>query len=277
MIAPGKSQMAPGQFHRADRAFIPPANMPNRPRLVLGVAPHRLHYPWFFHHPASVVLIDVPAYDSPVMTQYVPAGVQEEPLVADDPRTDVRTRARGQLAPFDPTPNEVLDRMLVLARLKSSDVVYDLGCGDGRVVIAAAKKYGVRAVGFEIDPGLAKLARENVRRAGLEKLVEIRQQDFLTADLSPASVVTLYLSYDGNLAVRPQLMRQLHHGARVISYAFDMGDWQPKFAESFRDSEGNSHQIYLWEIGAPMIFSDARGQILQPQPNRNGPLIIEVK
>jgi SAM-dependent methyltransferase len=277
IIAPGKSQMVPGQFHRGDRVFVPPVNSPNRPRFVLGVAPHRLHYPWFFRHPASVVLIDVAPYDSTVMTQYVPASVQEEPLVADDPRTDVRTRARGQLAPFDPTPNEVLDRMLVLARLKNSDVVYDLGCGDGRVVIAAAKKYGVHAACFEIDSGLAKLARENVRRAGLEKLVEIRQQDFLTADLSPASVVTLYLSFDGNLAVRPQLMRQLHRGARVISYAFDMGDWQPKFAESFRDSEGNSHQIYLWEIGAPMIFSDARAQILQPQPNRNGPLIIEVK
>jgi len=277
IIAPGKSQIAPGQFHHGNRVFIPPVHNPNRPRLVLGVAPHRLHYPWFFHHPASVVLIDVPAYDSTVMTQYVPGGVQEEPLVSDESRTDVRTRARGQLAPFDPTPNEVLDRMLVLARLKNSDVVYDLGCGDGRVVIAAAKKYGVHAVGFEIDPGLAKLARENVRRAGLEKLVEIRQQDFLTADLSPASVVTLYLSFDGNLAVRPQLMRQLHRGTRVISYAFDMGDWQPKFAESFRDSDGNTHQIYLWEIGAPMIFSDARAQILQPQPNRTGPLIIDVK
>jgi SAM-dependent methyltransferase len=277
IIAPGRSQIAPGQFHRGDRVFIPPVNSPNRPRLVLGVAPHRLHYPWFFHHPASVVLIDVAPYDSTVMTQYVPASVQQEPLVADDSGTDVSTRARGQLAPFDPTPNEVVDRMMLLARLKNSDVVYDLGCGDGRVVVAAAKKYGVHAVGFEIDPGLAKLARENVRRAGLEKLVEIRQQDFLTADLSPASVVTLYLSFDGNLAVRPQLMRQLHRGARVISYAFDMGDWQPKFAESHRDSEGNSHQIYLWEIGAPMIFSDARGQILQPQPSRNGPLIIEVK
>jgi hypothetical protein len=124
---------------------------------------------------------------------------------------------------------------------------------------------------------LAKLARENARRAGVDKLVEIHQQDFLTANLSPASVVTLYLSYDGNLAVRPQLLRQLKRGARVISYTFDMGEWQPKIAESFRDSEGNSHQIYLWEIGEPMLFSDASAQILQPQPNRKGPLIIDVK
>jgi SAM-dependent methyltransferase len=278
VVGPGNPQIAPGQFHRGGGVFLPPLNGSRRPRLVLGVAPHRLHFPWFFHHPPSVVFIDVPSFDdSTVITQYAPGNVQQEPLIADDSRSDVRTRTRGQLAPFDPTPNAVVDRMLVLATLKKSDVVYDLGCGDGRIVIAAAKKYGVRAVGFEIDPGLAKLARENARYAGVEKLVEIRQQDFLTADLSPASVVTLYLSYDGNLAVRPQLLRQLNRGARVISYAFDMGDWQPKIAESFRDSEGNSHQIYLWQIGAPIIFSDASAQILQPQPIRKGPLIIDVK
>jgi SAM-dependent methyltransferase len=276
-IAPGNPQIAPGRFHRGGGIFMPPVNGPRRPRLVLGVAPHRLHFPWFFHHPPSVLFVDVPPYDSTIMTQYAPGNVQQEPLIADDSRTDVRTRTRGQLAPFDPTPNEVVERMLALARLKNSDVVYDLGSGDGRVVIAAAKKYGVHAVGLEIDPGLAKLARENVRRAGVEKLVEIRQQDFLTADLSPASVVTLYLSYDGNLALRPQLLRQLKRGARVISYTFDMGDWQPKIAESFHDSEGNSHQIYLWQVGEPVLFSDAGPQILQPQPLRRGPLIIDVK
>ena len=278
VIAPGMPQTAPGQFHRGGGVFVPPVNGPKRPRFVLGVASHRLHFPWFFHFPSSVVFIDVPPFDdSTVITQYAPGNVQQEPPVGDDSRAEVRTRTRGQLAPFDPTPNEVVERMLVLARLKNSDVVYDLGCGDGRVVIAAAKKYGVHAVGFEIDPGLAKLARENARRAGVDKLVEIHQQDFLTANLSPASVVTLYLSYDGNLAVRPQLLRQLKRGARVISYTFDMGEWQPKIAESFRDSEGNSHQIYLWEIGEPMLFSDASAQILQPQPNRKGPLIIDVK
>jgi len=278
VTVPGNLPIAPRQFHRNGGVFVPPAIGPKRPRFVLGVAPHRLHYPWFFHYPPSVLIIDVPPFDdSTVFTQYAPGSVQQEPPVADDSRTDVRTRTRGQLAPFDPTPNQVVERMLVLARLKTSDVVYDLGSGDGRMVIAAAKKYGVHAVGFEIDPGLAKLARENARRAGVEKLVEIRQQDFLTADLSPASVVTLYLSYDGNLVVRPQLIRQLKRGARVISYTFDMGEWQPKIAESFRDSEGNSHQIYLWEIGEPMLFSDAGPQILQPQPMRRGPLIIDVK
>jgi hypothetical protein len=90
-------------------------------------------------------------------------------------------------------------------------------------------------------------------------------------------VVTLYLSYDGNLAVRPQLMRQLKRDARVVSYTFDMADWQPKAAETFRDSEGNSHVLYLWQIGEPMVFSDNRSEMLRPQPNRSGPLIIEVR
>ena len=158
------------------------------------------------------------------------------------------------MAPFDPSPQEVVERMLILANVKSGDVLYDLGAGDGRIAIAAAKKFGVRAVGFEIDPGLVKLARENVQKQRVEQLVEIREQDFLTADLSPATVVTLYLSYDGNLAVRPQLLRQLKAGARVISYTFDMGEWQPKIAESYRDAGGDTHMIYLWQIGEPLAF-----------------------
>lgn len=146
--------------------------------------------------------------------------------------------------------------MLTLAKVKSGDVLYDLGSGDGRIVIAAAKKFGIRAVGFEIDPGLIKLARENARQQGVEKLVEFREQDFLTANLSQASLVTLYLSYDGNLAVRPLLMQQLKPGARVVSYTFDMGDWSPKIVESYRDRGGDTHMIYLWEIGEPLAFSD---------------------
>lgn len=162
-----------------------------------------------------------------------------------------------QLAPFDPTPREVVERMLELAGVTKSDTVYDLGAGDGRIVIAAAKQYGAKAVGFEIDPGLAKLARENVRNAGVDRLVEIREEDFMTADLSPASVVTLYLSFDGNLRVRPLLMRQLQPGARVVSYQFDMGDWQPKIAESYRDSVGDVHLLYYWQISGPLVFSDS--------------------
>ncbi len=166
-------------------------------------------------------------------------------------------RSLQQLAPFDPTPTDLVERMLMLAAIKKDDVVYDLGAGDGRVVIAAAKKYGVKAVGFEIDAGLVKLAREQVKKENLQQLVEIRQQDFLTADLSGASVVTLYLSYDGNAIVKPLLRSQLKSGARVVSYTFDMGDWQPKIVESYRDNAGNAHALYLWEITAPALYSDS--------------------
>ncbi len=205
------------------------------------------------------MIIEVPSYPvGGLAPQAIPGSGWAEPGLYADPPASSRTRAPGQLAPFDPTPQEVVDRMLTLAGVKKGDVVYDLGAGDGRVVITAAKEYGVKAVGFEIDPGLVKLARENVRKQGVEKLVEIRRQDFLTADLSPATVVTLYLSYDGNLALRPQLMRQLKPGTRIVSYTFDMGDWQPKIVEAYRDAAGESHALYLWEIGAPLVFSDLR-------------------
>jgi precorrin-6B methylase 2 len=205
------------------------------------------------------VIVEVPRYLDPgSIPQVTPNSGWTEPGRYADPPVSSRPRAPGQLAPFDPTPREVVDRILALAGVKNGDVVYDLGAGDGRVVIAAAKKYGAKAVGFEIDPGLVKLARENVRNQGMESLVEIRQQDFLTADLSPATVVTLYLSYDGNLALRPQLMRQLKPGARVVSYTFDLGDWQPKIVDAYRDAAGELHALYLWEIGGPMVFSDRR-------------------
>jgi precorrin-6B methylase 2 len=203
----------------------------------------------------SVVIIDAPyVSERTVVTQIAPGVVQAERRPADSPPSDARTRASGQLAPFDPTPQEVVERMLKLVALRNGDVLYDLGAGDGRIVIAAAKKYRVKAVGFEIDAGLVKLARENVRKQGVENLVEIRQQDFLSADLAPASVVTLYLSYDGNLALRPKLLGELKAGARVVSYTFDMGEWQPKITEHYRDAGGDTHMIYYWQMGEPLAF-----------------------
>jgi precorrin-6B methylase 2 len=204
------------------------------------------------------LIIDVPAFtDTTVITQTVPAPVVTDRRPADMRPSDLRTRIPGQWAPFDPTPHDVVERMLALAGVKSDDLIYDLGSGDGRVAVRAAKKYGLRAVGFESDPGLVKLARENARSQGVEHLVEIREQDFLTVDLSPASVVTLQLSYDANLALRPRIMNQLRPGARVVSYTFDMGDWQSKIAQSYRDANGNLHMMYLWEIGGTVVFSDS--------------------
>ncbi len=227
--------------------------------LTLGRMNHGgFHHGHHGHGFPQFVVIDVPYFvgSNVVTTQYVPGdGWIGTPLAENYP-TDGRTRGPGQLAPFDPTPQEVVERMLALAAVKKTDVLYDLGAGDGRVVITAAKKYGVKAVGFEIDPGLVKLARENARKQGVEKLVQIRQEDFMNADLSPATVVTLYLSYDGNLAVRPKLLRELKPSARVVSYTFDMGDWQPKIAESYRDAGGDMHMLYLWRMADPLAFTN---------------------
>jgi precorrin-6B methylase 2 len=239
--------------------FVAPGlNQHRVPAVVFGSVPHHNLRPRVFPRYPGIVILDVPYFNgTTIITQVAPGVVREERRYAENPPSDSRPRTPGQVAPFDPTPQEVVERMLKLVALRSGDVLYDLGAGDGRVVIAAAKKYRVKAVGFEIDPGLVKLAHENVLKQGVENLVEIRQQDFLAADLSPASVVTLYLSSDGNRAVRPQLMKQLKPGSRVVSYTFDMGDWQPKIAESYRDSGGDTHVLYLWEIGAPLVFSDS--------------------
>lgn len=155
--------------------------------------------------------------------------------------------ASKSLAPFVPTPQEVVDRMLVLAEVTSKDVVYDLGSGDGRIPITAAKKYGARAVGVDIDPQRVAESRTNAKNAGVENLVEFRLQDAMTVDLSPATVVTLYLSSSSNLALRPILTRQLQPGARIVSHVFGMGDWSPVKVDEFRDSTGVVDTLYLWK------------------------------
>jgi SAM-dependent methyltransferase len=149
-----------------------------------------------------------------------------------------------KIVPFVPSPQEVVDKMIELAGVKKGDVVYDMGSGDGRIVIAAAKK-GARAVGFEIDGDLVKESRENIRKAGVEKLAEIRQQDILTVDFSSATVVTMYLLPDVNLKLKPNLQKQLKPGSRVVSHSFDMGDWKPDQTERV-----NGRTIYLWKIAA---------------------------
>lgn len=272
----------PGLVHRpAAPRFVGPPVLGSRWAGPFGrsVPFHWRRDRFFKHRHGSAFFVGWPAYvdTTTVITQVAPGIVRQERRYVEDSPADTRVREPGQLAPFDPTPREVVERMLGLADVRRNDVIYDLGSGDGRLLIAAAKKYGVRGVGFEIEPGLVKLARENARRAGVEKLVEIRQQDFLSADLSPASVVTLYLSFDGNLAVREQLQRQLKPGARVVSYTFDMGDWPPKIAESYRDAAGDVHSLYLWEITAPSLASRNSEPMLEPHPTRNGPLIIDVQ
>ncbi|HEX2933367.1 MAG TPA: methyltransferase domain-containing protein [Candidatus Binatia bacterium] len=149
-----------------------------------------------------------------------------------------------KIVPFVPSPQAVVDKMVELAGVKNGDVVFDLGSGDGRIVIAAAKR-GARAVGFEIDPDLVGESRANLKKAGVDQSAEIRNQDILTVDLSPASVVTMYLLPDVNLKLKPNLLSQLKPGSRVVSHAFDMGDWKPDKVERV---EGRT--IYLWTIPA---------------------------
>ena len=154
----------------------------------------------------------------------------------------------GKIVPYVPTPQEVVDRMLELAEVKKGDVVYDLGSGDGRIVVTAAKKYGIRAIGFEIDPERIKESTENIKKAGVGHLVEIRQQDIRTVDLSAASVLTMYLLPEVNLLIRPNIWKQMKPGSRVVSHDFDMSDWEPVKKENMKDSSNWDHTLYLWHV-----------------------------
>ena len=152
------------------------------------------------------------------------------------------------LAPFVATPEEVVDRMLTLAQVTRTDVVYDLGCGDGRIPITAAKKYGARAVGIDIDPRRIDESRANAKTAGVEHLVEFRLEDALQADVSRATVVTLYLLGSANALLRPVLTKQLRPGARIVSHAFSMGPtWPADKIDQFTTSRGDEITLYLWK------------------------------
>jgi SAM-dependent methyltransferase len=144
---------------------------------------------------------------------------------------------------FVPTPNEVVETMLRMAAVRKQDVVYDLGCGDGRIVITAAQRYGARGVGIDIDPERVAEATENANRAGVADRVKIIRGDLFQADIRGASVVTLYLLTDLNLKLRPKLLRELNPGTRVVSHAFAMGDWEPE-----RTEEVSGTTVYLWRI-----------------------------
>jgi SAM-dependent methyltransferase len=153
---------------------------------------------------------------------------------AEKPKLDVH---------FVPTPHEVVDAMLKMAKVTKDDVVYDLGCGDGRIVIAAAKQYGARGVGIDLDPDRIKEARENAEKAGVTDKVKFIEGDLFQQDLSDASVVTLYLLSELNMRLRPKLFKELRPGSRVVSHSFSMGDWQPK-----EQAEINNNRIYFWVI-----------------------------
>ena len=144
---------------------------------------------------------------------------------------------------FVPTPQEVVDEMLRLANVKKGDVLYDLGSGDGRIPITAARKFGVRSVGIDIDPERIREANENARRNGVTDLVKFRQEDLFKADFREATVVTLYLLPDLNEKLRPRLWSELKPGTRIVSHQFEMGNWKPE-----KTVELNGRTIYFWTI-----------------------------
>lgn len=151
--------------------------------------------------------------------------------------------------PYVSTPYEVIEEMLRMAEVKKGDILYDLGCGDGRIVIEAAQKFGARGVGIDIDPERIQESKENAAKAGVNKLVEFHQQDLFEADFHEASVVTLYLLSSINLKLRPKLLRELKPGSRVVSHDFSMENWKPdKSSEVY--ASGRSHSVYLWIIPA---------------------------
>ncbi len=158
--------------------------------------------------------------------------------------------------PFVPTPQPVVERMLELAKVGKGDILYDLGSGDGRIVITAARRYGAKGVGIDLDPDRINEARDNARKAGVDQQVRFIAGDLFKADLSDASVVTLYLLNSVNRDLRPQLWKQLKVGTRVVSHAFDMGDeWPPEKTETVA-----GRMIYFWTV------SDANKRAIAGSP-----------
>ena len=163
------------------------------------------------------------------------------------------TPRREPDVPYVPTTEAAVQAMLKLGEVKQTDVVYDLGCGDGRIVIAAAKNLGARGVGIDINPVRIGEAKENARKAGVEKLVRFEENDLFEADIHEATVVTLFLLPHINLKLRPKLLHDLKPGTRIVSNTFDMGDWKPEKEFIVPDTEVDSflsHRLFLWIVPA---------------------------
>lgn len=155
---------------------------------------------------------------------------------------------KNDLAPYVGSPQHAVDRMLEMANLKPGETLYDLGCGDGRILIAAAQRYRIKAVGVEISERLAKEAANKVRKQGLEKSVRIIHGNLLQTDLTNADVVTLYLNNSANASLRPNLERYLRPHTRVVSYDYPIPGWKPIDTSDTQGHSGDIHTIYLYEV-----------------------------
>jgi len=166
---------------------------------------------------------------------YILVLVGAPPLAAQDqPRGDV---------PYVPTPPEVVEQMLKLGNVHDGDILYDLGCGDGRIVIMAAQKFGARGTGIDLNPVRIKEANANASQAGVTDKVKFIEQNLFDADVHDATIVTLYLLPQVNLKIRPMLLKQLKVGTRIVSHQFDMGEWEPD-----KKIDIGWRTIYLWTV-----------------------------
>jgi SAM-dependent methyltransferase len=178
----------------------------------------------------------------------------EEPPLA----TPERSQLRAPDVPYVPTPQEVVVAMLYAANVGPEDILYDLGCGDGRIVVTAARQFGARATGVDLDPERLSEARANARRAGVTDRVRFLQQDLFETELRDATVVTLYLLPKLNLRLRPRLLHNLKPGARIVSHAFDMAEWQPDQVVPVRGDN-----IYLLSAPAQATLSAAEWNLAE--------------
>jgi precorrin-6B methylase 2 len=170
-------------------------------------------------------------------------------IAADCELAAAPATARAPDIHYEPTPHNVVAEMLALAKVSAGDVVYDLGCGDGRIVIAAVKERGARGVCVDIDPQRIRESRVNAERAGVAERIRFLNQDLFETDLGEATVVTLFLWPDLNLKLRPKLVLGLKPGARIVSYVHDMGDWAPRETRDVRGTYG-PRKLYLWIVPA---------------------------
>jgi SAM-dependent methyltransferase len=200
-----------------------------------------------FRRPLGVVLVTLALSTTATVFAQSPApaappAVTNGPINPDDP--DIRPGTPGKDVIFLPTPAEVVSAMLELAKVTQDDVVYDLGSGDGRTPIAAAKEHGARGVGVEFNPKLVALSRQNAEQAGVADRVRFINADLFQTDISEATVVTLYLLSSLNQKLLPKLQRELKPGTRIVSHAFSMGeDWKPDAERTV-----NGKTIYLWTV-----------------------------
>lgn len=151
--------------------------------------------------------------------------------------------------PYVPTHEMVVDEMLKMAEVKGDDLLYDLGSGDGRIPITAAKRWGTRGVGIDLDPVRIKEANENARKAGVTDKVKFIEGDIFKENFSEATVLTLYLLPDVNMKLRPQIL-QMKPGTRVVSHNYDMGDWEPEKTKTIKTPDGSQHYVYFWRVPA---------------------------